>query len=188
MKILVTGGAGFIGSHTTVAFAQAGYTPIIVDNFSNSEKWIIRQIEKIAQQKVAVYEGDCTDKLFLEKVFQKEKNIGGAIHFAALKAVGESTEQPLRYYRNNLDATLSLLEVIVQHQIGNFVFSSSATVYGKPKKNPIPETAPRQPTTNPYGNTKAIIEDIIRDTATANSFFSLCPCAILILSAPILPD
>ena len=172
MKILVAGGAGFIGSHTSVELIKAGHFPIIVDNFSNSEKWIVSRIEKITGKKPAVYEGDCADQNFLESVFEKEKNISGAIHFAALKAVGESMEQPLRYYRNNIDSALTLLETMAKRKIGNFVFSSSATVYGEPKKNPIPETAPRQPAANPYGNTKAIIEDIIRDTAAADKNFS----------------
>ncbi len=172
MKILITGGAGFIGSHTVVELIEAGHTPIIIDNFSNSEKWIIDRIEKITGQKPTVYEGDCADKKFIADVFQKEKNIDGVIHFAALKAVGESMEKPLEYYRNNLDSTMTILEEITRHKIGNFVFSSSATVYGDPKENPIPEIAPRQPATNPYGNTKSIIEDIIRDLASADKNFS----------------
>lgn len=172
MKILVTGGAGFIGSHTTVELITAKHQPIIIDNFSNSEKWIIQKIEKITKKKIIFYPGDCTDKKFLKKIFRKEKNIAGVIHFSALKAVGESMEKPLLYYRNNLDSLLSILETILEYKISNFIFSSSATVYGQPKKNPIPETAPRQPATNPYGNTKAIAEDIIRDTVQANKNFS----------------
>jgi UDP-glucose 4-epimerase len=151
MKILVSGGAGFIGSHTTIELINAGYNPIIVDNFSNSEKWIIDQIKKITKQKPIIYEGNGTDKNFLTKIFKKEKTIAGAIHFAALKAVNESIKKPLVYYRNNLDSALTLLEIMTERKIGNLIFSSSATIYGQPKKNPIPETAPRQPATNPYG-------------------------------------
>lgn len=172
MKILVTGGAGFIGSHTAVELIKAGYTPIIVDNFSNSQKWIIDRIEKISQQSLVVYEGDCTDKNFLTEVFQKEKNITGVIHFAAYKAVGESLAKPLDYYRNNLLSIITLLEVIQNFKVKNLVFSSSATVYGDPDACPIPETAPRKKSNSPYGNTKNICEDIISDTVFGNKNIS----------------
>ncbi|MDX9856134.1 MAG: UDP-glucose 4-epimerase GalE [Candidatus Moranbacteria bacterium] len=167
MKILITGGAGFIGSHTVVELIEAGHTPIIIDNFSNSEKRIIDRIEKIAGKKPAVLEGDCADPEVLDGIFAEEKNIDGIIHFAGLKAVGESMEKPLEYYRNNIDSSLALLEAMKKYGVKYFVFSSSATVYGDPDRNPIPETAPRKPATNPYGNTKAVIEDIIRDTVAS---------------------
>lgn len=168
MKILVTGGAGFIGSHTVVELIAAGHTPLIVDNFSNSEKWIIDRIEKIAGKRPIVFEGDCADPKILDEIFAQEKDIDGIIHFAGLKAVGESMEKPLEYYRNNIDSSLTLLEAMKKFGVKYFVFSSSATVYGDPDQNPIPETAQRKPATNPYGNTKAIIEDIIRDTVSSD--------------------
>jgi len=168
MKILVTGGAGFIGSHTCVELINDGYQPIIVDNFSNSQKWIIGRIEEITQSNITFYEGDVTDSNFLESVFKKEKNIIGAIHFAAFKAVGESINKPLVYYKNNLNSLLTLLETMQKFGVKNLVFSSSATVYGDTDTNPISETAPRKKANCPYGNTKTICEDIIEDTAKGN--------------------
>jgi len=163
MKILLTGGAGYIGSHTAVELFEAGHEPVIVDDFSNSEKWIIDRIEQIIGAKPKVYEGDCTDRNFLNEVFEKEKDIEGIIHFAASKAVGESIEKPLVYYRNNINSLLSVLEVMQEYDVQNIVFSSSATVYGNPDVNPLTENSPRKPATCPYGNTKAICEDILQD-------------------------
>lgn len=168
MKILVTGGAGFIGSHTVVELAQAGHTPIILDNFSNSQPSILDGIKDILGYRPTLHTGDCTNPVFLTSVFERE-HIDGIIHFAALKAVGESLEQPLRYYRNNIGSLVDLLDMALHHGVRAFVFSSSATVYGTPDMLPIPETAPRKPATSPYGNTKQIGEDILRDTtAMAN--------------------
>lgn len=170
-KILITGGAGFIGSHTAVELFAAGYEPIILDNFSNSEKWIIDRIEKISGKHPVVYEGNCTDKVFVDDLFSKE-NITGVIHFAAFKTVGESIESPIEYYRNNLDSLLTILEAMKKHKVKNLVFSSSATVYGDPDENPISETAKKKPATNPYGKTKSMIEDILEDSIIAKNPFS----------------
>lgn len=172
MKILVTGGAGFIGSHTAVELVKNNYQPIILDNFSNSQKFIIERIEKITNQKITFYEGDCSQTDLLEEIFKKEKDIAGVIHFAAFKAVGESVQKPLKYYRNNLSSLISLLEVMQKFEIKNLVFSSSATVYGNPDKNPIPETAPRKKANCAYGNTKSICEDIIEDTVSGEQKIS----------------
>jgi len=174
-KILVTGGAGFIGSHAVVELFGSGYEPIILDNFSNSEKWIIDRIEKIVEKKIIVYEGDCTDANFLDCIFEKEKNIAGVIHFAGFKSVEESVQKPLKYYKNNINSTITLLETMKKHNVKNLVFSSSATVYGKPDKNPILETAPKKIAANIYGNTKSINEDILRDFIKAENNFSIIP-------------
>lgn len=164
MKILVTGGTGFIGSHTVVELFESGYVPIIIDNLSNSEEWIIDRIEKITGKRPIFYKGDCNYLEFLNKVFEKEKQIDGIIHFAALKAVGESINKPLEYYKNNLLSLINILKIAKKYKVKNFVFSSSATVYGEPKGNPITENFPRQEATCPYGSTKIMCEDILRDT------------------------
>ena len=161
MNILVTGGAGYIGSHTCVELLENGYNVIIVDNFSNSEKKVIDSIKKISKKDVKLYEIDVCDKEKLRKVF-KGNDISAVIHFAGFKAVGESVSKPLMYYRNNLDSTLSLLEVMNEFNVKKIVFSSSATVYGNPDHLPIKEDFPLS-TTNPYGSTKLIIEGILRD-------------------------
>ena len=161
MKILVTGGTGFIGSHTCVELLNAGYDVVIIDNLSNSKREVKDYIEQITGKKVFFYEDDVCDKEVLRKIFNDHK-IDAIIHFAGYKAVGESVLKPLMYYRNNLDSTLSLLEVASEFNVKKFVFSSSATVYGKPKKLPIKEDFPLS-TTNPYGTTKLIIEGILRD-------------------------
>ncbi len=162
MKILVTGGAGFIGSHTVVALHNAGFEPIIVDNFSNSEKSVLAGIEKIIGHSVRYFDMDCNDEKALFNLFEQE-NIDGVIHFAASKAVGESVEQPLKYYENNIGSTVLLLKIMQKHKVSNFVFSSSCTVYGQPDILPVTEATPRQEAASPYGNTKRICEDIIRD-------------------------
>lgn len=172
MKILITGGAGFIGSHTAIELVNVGYKPIIVDNFSNSEKWIIQRIEKITNKKIPVYEGDCTDQDFMEEIFKKEKNIKGTIHFAAHKAVNESIEKPLLYYKNNINSLITLIDVMQKYEVRNLVFSSSATVYGEPDEIPTSENAPRKKAESPYGNTKTICEDIIEDTVNGNKNIS----------------
>ena len=171
-KILVTGGAGFIGSHTVVELINARYTPIIIDNFSNSQPWIIDRIKEITDQAPAFYEGDCNNKEFLAEVFKKESDIEGVIHFAAYKAVGESMIKPLDYYRNNLLSLIALLETMQIFKVKNLVFSSSATVYGDPDFCPIPESAPRKTSPSPYGKTKAMAEDIISDTVQGNKNIS----------------
>lgn len=166
MNILVTGGAGFIGSHTVVALAQAGHTPIILDNFCNSRESVIDGIEKILNSRPKTYVGDCTDAPFLESVFSQE-SIDGIIHFAALKSVAQSIEKPLQYYHNNVGSLVAILNAATRYHVQAFVFSSSATVYGEPDILPIPETAPRKQATSPYGNTKQMCEDILRDTTLA---------------------
>ena len=165
-KILVTGGAGFIGSHTVVSLVNAGFEPVIVDDFSNSERSALTGLRAILGRDVTCYPVDCNDAPAMEAVFQKETPIG-VIHFAAYKAVGESVAQPLKYYRNNLDSLLLLLELMPKYQVKNFVFSSSCTVYGQPEHLPVTEETPRLPAQSPYGNTKAIGEDIIRDAVRA---------------------
>lgn len=162
MQILVTGGAGFIGSHTVVALAEAGFTPVIVDNFSNSEKKTLAGIEQILGKSVAHYEADCNDEAAMRGIFE-QNDIGGVIHFAASKAVGESVEKPLKYYENNLGSTLLLLRLMTELGIKNLVFSSSCTVYGQPDHLPVTEETPRQEAASPYGNTKRICEDFIHD-------------------------
>ncbi len=170
-NIIVTGGAGYIGSHTVVELLTQGYSPIIVDNFSNSEKSVMGGVEEITGKQVSLFEGDCTDKAFMTQVFS-ETNPVGVIHFAAYKAVGESVDKPLVYYRNNVVSLLVLLEVMKEHNCHQLVFSSSCTVYGTPKKLPVTEQSPTQKAISPYGNTKQIAEDIIKDQVVANSGLS----------------
>ena len=162
--VLITGGAGYIGSHTAIALLEAGYTPIIVDNLSNSRAESLERIKSITGKDVAFYQGDVTDAAFLSNVFEKEKAIDGVIHFAAYKAVGESVKEPLAYYRNNLGALITLLETMSAHEVIPLVFSSSATVYGDPSINPISELAEIKDAASPYGSTKIIGERIIKDT------------------------
>ena len=171
MKILVTGGTGFIGSHTCVELLDAGYDVVIIDNLSNSKKEVVGYIENITNKKVSFYENDVCDKEALRNIF-KEHKIDAIIHFAGHKAVGESVSKPLMYYRNNLDSTLSLLEVANEFGVKKIAFSSSATVYGKPKSLPIKESFPLS-TTNPYGTTKLIIEGILRDLYKADNEWSI---------------
>ena len=162
-KILITGGAGFIGSHTAVVLHESGYRPIIVDNFKNSEQTVIQGIKKICQSDFPCYVGDCTDKEFLLSVFQREEHIAGVIHFAAYKAVNESNQFPAMYYHNNLGSLLTLLDIMAKHHVANLVFSSSCTVYGSPDVIPVTETAPIKETPSTYGKTKQICESIIED-------------------------
>lgn len=163
MKILVTGGTGFIGSHTCVELLEAGYEIVIVDNLSNSQRDVVDKIEKIAGKTVVFYEGDCCDEGFMESVFEAHQDILAAIHFAGFKAVGESVSKPIEYYRNNILSTLVLCDVMRHHNCKNIVFSSSATVYGDPERIPIDEECRLGPTTNPYGTTKLYIEQILKD-------------------------
>ncbi|MCP4522016.1 MAG: UDP-glucose 4-epimerase GalE [Cytophagales bacterium] len=168
-RILVTGGAGFIGSHTVVELIEAGFEPIIIDNFSNSYPFIISNLEKITGKKIKYYEVDCNDQPALEKVFEKEENINGVIHFAAFKAVGESVEQPLKYYRNNVASVITLLEVMAKYNVENLVFSSSCTVYGEPDELPVMEDSLVKLANSPYGNTKQVCEEILKDYVSSNA-------------------
>ncbi|MFB0946370.1 MAG: UDP-glucose 4-epimerase GalE [Spirosomataceae bacterium] len=166
MNILVTGGAGFIGSHTVVELVNAGHTPIIIDNFDNSEKSALQGIKNIIGKEVKCYEEDCRNQAAVEEIMKSE-NIDGVIHFAAYKAVGESVQNPIKYYENNLTSTLTLLKAMRNQDVKNLVFSSSCTVYGEPDTIPVTEETPRKPATSPYGNTKAMCEDFLRDTITS---------------------
>ena len=159
--ILVTGGLGYIGSHTVVELMDNNYDVIIIDNLSNSKIETLDKLEKITGKKIKYYQDDVCDKEALRKIF-KDNKIEAVIHFAGYKAVGESVSKPLKYYRNNIDSTLSLLEVMEENNVYNIIFSSSATVYGKPKSLPIYEDFPLG-TTNPYGTTKLFIENILKD-------------------------
>lgn len=167
-KILVTGGTGYIGSHTTVELIEEGFEPIIVDNLYNSEAVVVDRIQKITGVKPHLEVFDLCDREKLDKFIQKYNDISAVIHFAAYKAVGESVNKPLEYYRNNLLSLVNLLDVMKQHGIPSLVFSSSCTVYGQPEKLPVTEDAPLQPATSPYGNTKQIGESIIRDTTVSD--------------------
>lgn len=170
-RILVTGGTGYIGSHTVVELMQQGYDVTIVDNLSNSSVDVLDGISAIVGRRPEFANIDCNDYVSMEAVFKQYPDIVGVIHFAASKAVGESVEKPLMYYRNNLGSLITLLEVMRRYHVCNIVFSSSCTVYGQPDKDhlPVDETAPIQKALSPYGNTKQINEDIIYDEAHADS-------------------
>ncbi|MEF9992426.1 MAG: UDP-glucose 4-epimerase GalE [Romboutsia sp.] len=172
MSVLVTGGAGYIGSHTAIELLEAGYEVVIVDNFCNSDRIVLERIKELTGKEPKFYEVDITDREKLEIVF-KENKIDSVIHFAALKAVGESVSKPLEYYNNNLINTLVLLETMKKYDVKKFVFSSSATVYGDPHTCPILEDFPLS-VTNPYGRTKLMVEDILRDICKADSTFDVC--------------
>ena len=169
-RILVTGGTGYIGSHTVVELMQKGYDVTIVDNLSNSNIDVLKGIEQIVGRRPDFENIDCTDFVNLQRVFENNPDIEAVIHFAASKAVGESVEKPLMYYGNNIGSLITLLEVMNIHHVNNIVFSSSCTVYGQPDADhlPVDETAPIKTATSPYGNTKQINEEIIRDAAHAN--------------------
>lgn len=167
MRVLLCGGAGFIGSHSAVEFLNAGYDVTVLDNFINSSPEAIRRVEKITGKQVTLVEGDAADHDTVAKVFADEE-IFCVIHYAGLKAVGESVEQPVRYYRNNLDTTLTILECMKEAGVKNIVFSSSATVYGEVNEPPYTEDMPRGACTNPYGWTKSMIEQILEDAAKAD--------------------
>lgn len=171
MKILVTGGAGYIGSHTCVELLNEGHEVIVVDNLSNSSTKALDRVKEITQKDLRFYEVDLLDKEKLNDVFEKEE-VDAVIHFAALKAVGESVEKPLLYYNNNITGTLNLCEVMNKHNVKNIVFSSSATVYGSPKVVPITEDAPLS-TTNPYGSTKLMMEQILQDLHVADQAWNV---------------
>lgn len=163
-KILVTGGTGYIGSHTVVELCKEGFEVVIIDDLSNSQIEVLDGIEKIAGVRPSYYNFDLCDELKVQQFFRENADISAIIHFAASKAVGESVEQPLKYYRNNLFSLVFLLEAMKTHQIANIVFSSSCTVYGQPDKLPVTEQTPFKPAESPYGNTKQVCEEILRDT------------------------
>ena len=167
MAILVTGGAGFIGSHTCVEMLNAGYEVIVVDNLCNASEEAIRRVEKITGKNVTFYKADIRDKEALDQIFDKE-SVECVIHFAGLKAVGESVVKPLEYYQNNIAGTLNLCDVMRNHNVKNIIFSSSATVYGDPAFIPITEECPKGTCTNPYGWTKWMLEQILTDLHTAD--------------------
>ena len=171
MKVLVTGGIGYIGSHTVVELLESGYEVVVIDNLSNSKIEVVDKIKQITNKDFTFYKGDCCDRDVLNEIFNKHK-IDAVIHFAGFKAVGESVKLPLKYYRNNLDSTITLLEVMSDNNVKKIVFSSSATVYGKPESLPIKENFPLS-TTNPYGTTKLMIEDILRDLYVSDNSWSI---------------
>lgn len=167
MSILVTGGAGYIGSHTCVELLNAGYEVVVVDNLSNSSEKSLERVQQITGKSLKFYKGDILDKAFLERVFAQE-SIESCIHFAGLKAVGESVEKPWEYYNNNITGTLVLTEVLKKYGAKNLIFSSSATVYGDPAEIPITEKCPKGQCTNPYGWTKSMLEQILTDIQKAD--------------------
>lgn len=171
-RILVTGGTGYIGSHTTVELINAGYSVVIIDNLSNSNIDVLDGIEAITGVRPDFVEGDCRDIETLRRLFADYPDVVGIINFAASKAVGESVEKPLLYYRNNINTLVNLLDLMPENKVKGIVFSSSCTVYGEPDENPVTEQSPIKPATSPYGNTKQICEEIIRDVIAAGAPFS----------------
>lgn len=171
-RILVTGGTGYIGSHTTVELINAGYDVVIIDNLSNSNRDVLDGIEAITGVRPAFVEGDVNDKSTLDALFQAFPGIQGIINFAASKAVGESVQKPLLYYRNNLNTLMNLMEMCEKYDVKGFVFSSSCTVYGEPDVNPVTEESPIKPATSPYGNTKQVSEEIITDVIRSGAKFN----------------
>lgn len=165
--ILVTGGAGYIGSHTCVELLEAGYEVVVVDNLCNSSEESLRRVEKITGKQVKFYEADIADRTKMRKIFE-ENDIFGVIHFAGLKAVGESVQKPLEYYQNNISGTLNMCEVMREQGVKNIIFSSSATVYGDSETVPITEACPKGQCTNPYGWTKSMLEQMLTDIQKAD--------------------
>jgi len=170
-KVLVTGGMGFIGSHTVVDLVQAGYEPVIVDNLSNSRLSVLDGLQAIIGRKPLFYQMDCTDENAFRKVFEAHPDLHGAIHFAAFKAVGDSVKRPLEYYRNNITSTVNLLRLMGEFGVRHLVFSGSCTVYGQPECLPVTEESPLLPANSPYGYTKQVCERIITDFQAANIDF-----------------
>lgn len=168
-KILVTGGTGYIGSHTTVELLKAGYEVVLVDNLSNSISRIVDQIEKVSGKRQVFYQADLCNLAEVQRIFEEHPDIKGVVHFAAYKAVGESVAQPLKYYQNNLVSLMNLLQVMGAHNVEAFVFSSSCTVYGQPATLPVTEDSPVQKAFSPYGNTKQISEEILNDTVATSA-------------------
>jgi UDP-glucose 4-epimerase len=171
MSVLVTGGAGFIGSHTCVELIEAGYDVVVADNLVNSSEESLRRVERITGKPVKFYELDVSDRAGLEALFEENGDVGAVIHFAGLKAVGESVAKPLEYYANNLTCTMTLLDVMRRRGVRNFVFSSSATVYGEPASVPVSEDFPTS-AASPYGATKVFIERILRDICAVDRAFN----------------
>lgn len=169
MNILITGGAGFIGSHTAVSLHEAGHVPILLDNFSNSNPNVIDGVTEIISTRPKLYTGDCRNTALIEQVLHTE-SISGIIHFAAFKSVGESVHNPLKYYENNILSLLAVLQAMRACSVQNILFSSSATVYGRTENFPVTEEHPIQQAENPYGNTKQIAEEILRDTVNSGAF------------------
>ncbi len=170
-KVIVTGGTGYIGSHTAVELAEAGFEPILIDNFSNSERSVLDGISHILGREIPFYELDCRDRAALNQVFVSEGPILGVLHFAAFKAVGESVKDPLKYYDNNIGSMAVLLGVMAEHGVFNFIFSSSCTVYGSPEVNPVTESTPLQDANSPYGFTKQVGEQMVQDLVSSPLFF-----------------
>ena len=173
MRILVTGGAGYIGSHTCVELLEKGHEVVIVDNFSNSCAESVRRVEQITGKSIIMYEGDIRDRALLDRIFDEQKKIDWVIHFAGFKAVGESCEKPIEYYDNNVNATLVLLQSMRAHGCKKLVFSSSSTVYGTPEKLPLDETCKTGGTTNPYGTSKYFQELILEDVYKSDSEWTI---------------
>jgi UDP-glucose 4-epimerase len=172
MNVLVTGGAGFIGSHTVVELVNAGFSPVIIDNLNNSSESVLTGLKKIIGFDVPFYKADCNDFEVVKDIIVKHK-IEGIIHFAAYKAVGESVEKPIKYYKNNIGSLINILEVMQVTKVKNLVFSSSCTVYGQPDQIPVTEDTPKKKAESPYGNTKAIAEDILEDVIKSGEQMSL---------------
>lgn len=170
-KVLITGGAGYIGSHTCVELISNGFDVVVVDNLANSKADSLKRVEQLTGQQIIFYEGDLRDTDFLNSVFEKHL-IDAVIHFAGYKAVGESVEKPLLYYSNNVAASINLLETMMNYNVNNIVFSSSCTVYGKPERVPVRETDTLKPT-NPYGRSKLMVEQILQDLFTSNNDMSV---------------
>ena len=172
MAILVTGGAGYIGSHTVIELQNAGYDVVVMDNLINSSEVALERVQEITGKPLTFYKADILDREATEEIFSKEK-IEAVIHFAGLKAVGESVQKPWEYYNNNITGTLILLDVMRKHNVKNIIFSSSATVYGEPKKVPVTEETPKGSCTNPYGWTKSMLEQILTDIQKADPSWNI---------------
>ncbi len=172
MAILVTGGAGYIGSHTVIELQNAGYDVVVMDNLSNSSEVALERVQEITGKTLTFYKADILDREATEEIFAKEK-IEAVIHFAGLKAVGESVQKPWEYYNNNITGTLILLDVMRKHNVKNIIFSSSATVYGEPEKVPVTEETPKGSCTNPYGWTKSMLEQILTDIQKADPVWNV---------------
>lgn len=172
-KILVTGGLGYIGSHTVVSLVQSGYEVVIVDNLSNSDIKVHRNLNKLLGKYLQVYIVDCLDLFGLDSIFEDNRDIVGVIHFAAFKSVGESVMDPIKYYNNNINSLINILKFMNLYQVKNLIFSSSCTVYGQPDLLPVTEESPIKPAESPYGRTKQMCEDIIRDTSKSMGINSI---------------